>query len=98
MTAHDWMSCVDLVQRAPLIFHFGPEEMSRQLILHGLNALLIRIAKEKPDHPVIEHPVNKSVNDRPELWFAAKLFKKSLAHGMRFSRPSWRSSNPVSRD
>jgi hypothetical protein len=44
------------------------------------------MAKEKADHPVIEHPVNKSINDRSKLWFAAELLKESLVHRMEFSR------------
>lgn len=86
---------MDVAQRAALIFHFGSEEPSRQLIFHGLNSLPIRIAKEKSDHPVIEYPVNKSINDRSEFWFAAELLKKTLVHRMEFSRRSWRSSNPA---
>ena len=38
----------DLVQRAALIFHLSPEEMSRQLILHIFDALFICVAEEKP--------------------------------------------------
>src|SRR5262245_34867022 len=86
MTTHDWMFCVDLVQRAALIVHVGSEEMSRQLIFQGLDTLPIRIAKEKPDHPIVEHPVNKSINDHSKLLFAADLLKKSLVHGDEIQR------------
>ena len=75
---------MDLVQRAALIFHPSPEEMSRQLILHIFDALSICIAKEKADHSVIEYSVNKSINDRSQLWLASELLKKSLVHGGEF--------------
>ena len=58
--------------------------MSCQLILHIFDALSICVAKEKPDHAVIEDFVNKSINDRSQLRLASKLLKKSLAHRGRF--------------
>src|SRR6266850_2740315 len=81
MTTHDWMFCVHLVQRAALIIHLSPEEMSCQLILHIFDALFICVAKEKADHPVIEDSVNKSINDHSQLRLASELLKKSLVHG-----------------
>src|SRR6266850_5608984 len=81
MTTHDWMFCVHLVQWAPLILHPSPKEIGRQLILQIFDALFICVAKEKPDHPVIEDSVNKSINDHSQLRLASELLKKSLVHG-----------------
>ena len=46
--------------------------------------LSVCVAKEKPDHAVIEYSVNKRMNDRSHLRLASKLLKKSLAHRGRF--------------
>ena len=82
MAAHDWMFCVRLCPIGlAVIFHIGAEEIGRQLIFHILDRASIGVAKEKADHPIIEHSVNKCINDRSQLGFASELLEKSLVMG-----------------
>jgi hypothetical protein len=37
--------------------------MSCQLILHAFDAPLIGVTEEKPDHSIVEHSVNESIDD-----------------------------------
>ena len=84
MTAHDWMFCVHLVQRAALIFYLASEKASCQLILHFFDASAICVTKKKTDHAVIKHSVDKSIDDRSELRLASELLKRSRVHGGKF--------------
>src|SRR4249919_1246005 len=81
MAAQYRMFGMHLVQRAARIFHGSPEEMSCQLILLIFDAPSVCVAKEKPDHAVIEYSINKRINDRSHLRLASELLKKSLVHG-----------------
>ena len=64
LTPHYGMLCMDLVQRSTSVLYAGAKEIGRQLIFHVFDARSTRIAKEKPDHVIIEDSVDKSVDDR----------------------------------
>ena len=70
---------VHLVEGPTLIFDGRAKERRRQLIFHLFDAIAIGIAKKKSDHAIGKHPVDKVIDDRSQLAFAAQALEKETA-------------------
>ncbi len=77
MAAHDGMSCMNLIQRATLIFYIRTQEARRELILHFFDSIFVGITKEKPDHAIFEYAIDEGAHDLSELLFPAQLGKEA---------------------
>ena len=82
VTAHDRMFGMSLVEGPSAVDDRRAEIRGRMLVLQLLDACAVHVAKEKPDHPVLEHAVDEGVDDRSEFNFAAQLFEEARRSGL----------------
>ena len=80
MPAHDRVICVGFAKGLAAVLDFRAEKIGGKLVFHFLDARAVGVAKEKPDHPIVENPIDERINNRPQTALAAKLVKKAIAH------------------
>jgi len=78
LATEDPVGPMSLVERAPFVFDRTSEVLGRVLILEPLDSLPVCAAKEKPDHHVVEAPIDEIVHDCSQHRFAADIVE--VAH------------------
>jgi hypothetical protein len=73
LPTHDGVFGMGLLQRLSLVFHIRPKKLRGELKLHFLDSVLVRSTKEKPYHPVGKDPVNKYIDNFPQLGLSANF-------------------------
>jgi len=77
VAAHNRMLGMGDIERSPSVGDRRAKKFRRELVFHFFDAISVRVAKEKPDHSIVEHAVDKCIYNDSEFGFAAQLFKET---------------------
>ena len=80
MSSHDRMIRMRFADGPATILNIGAQEFGRQLIFHFLDPSAIGVPEKKSDHTVLEHSIDKRVDNRPEPIFPTELFEQTIVH------------------
>ena len=67
-----------LLQRLTLILDVRAKKIRDQLVFHLLNPRAVGMAEKETDHSVLEHAIDKPINNFSYLALSAQLFEQAL--------------------
>jgi hypothetical protein len=80
LATHDRVGAVRLAERPARVFDAGAQVLGCVLVFLLLDALTARIAKEKPDHDIVEDAIDETVDDAPQRGLTAEVFEQAASH------------------
>jgi len=75
LPAEDSMGTMGFIQGATAILDRCAEMLCRVFVLEALDAVAFRASKEKPNHHVVEAPVDEIAHDCSQFRLSTKSFK-----------------------